>query len=198
MNKVAHDAMQRREILKALAYPLVGVLAAGMAVYVYLDHSWKRSSFIASREYNAAIAELSARALARLRTGSPEDAISFLEDRVDSYLAGVPMGKSYRELTYGCQHAMAIVKVYRSQFPFRGACTLHTEDLHAKHVPEMLDDVPLLSAEHEWLDPPMRKVARMQRSFPQPLINSAVPQERYSCNGRKTAKTGATGMIVTN
>ena len=160
--------MQRHELLKPLAYITLGVLAGGTAAYVHLDHSWNRSSLIASREYKAAIAELSARSLARLRTGSAEDAISFLEDHVDSYLVGVPMGQTYPELTYRCQHAMAIVKVYRSRFPFPGGCTLHTEDLHAKHVPEMLREVPLLPADHEWLDSPMRKVARMQPASAQP------------------------------
>jgi len=152
----------------AVAYLVTATLTGGAAAYVYLDHSWKRSFQVANSEYNASIAELSARSLARLRTGSSDEAIAFLEDRVDSYLVGVPMGKRHRELTPRAQEAMSMVKTYRAQYPFRGECTQHAQDLHATHVPEILNDVPVLPADHQWLDLHMRKIAEIQRSPRQP------------------------------
>jgi hypothetical protein len=139
----------------------LGAVLSGVVVYRVMErHYWNRWQ-LANREYKAAIAELSARTLARLRTGAIEDATFFLEDHMDAYLVGVPMGERYPETSYRCQHALAVAKAYRSHFAFPGGCSLHGDDLHFKHAPSLLDDVPLLSADHDWLDGAMRKVREM-------------------------------------
>ena len=58
---------------------------------------------------------MAALTLARLRTGTVDDAIPYLEDTVDRFIVGVPMGESYSELSHDCQVAMATCKVYRSR-----------------------------------------------------------------------------------
>jgi hypothetical protein len=157
-----------KAVLKSIGLVLLGVITGGAAASTAIDNWWTRKAIVANREHQAAIAELCARSLARLRTGPPEAAIAFLEDRVDSYAVGVPMGESYSKMTGPCQRAMATVKTYRSQFPFSGECAQHGKELHYSHLPAMLSEVPILSADHEWLDTPMKAVAKLQPASAKP------------------------------
>lgn len=160
-NDDGKPSIRCRSLLTHVLCAVLGALLSGVAVYHIMEkHYWNRWQLV-NREYKAYIAEFSARTLARLRTGTIEDATSFLEDYLDAYIVGVPMGESYPEMSYGCQHALAVVKAYRSHFAFPGGCKLHGDELHFTHAPSLLADVPLLAADHDWFDDPMRKVRKL-------------------------------------
>jgi hypothetical protein len=155
----------RRTILTHLLCVVLGALLSGAVVYKELDKRWWNHWQLANRQRKGDLAKMAALTLARLRTGTVDDAIPFLEDTVDRFIVSVPMGENYSELSYECQHAMATCKVYRSRFAFSPEwckwCGPGGLDLHSKHTPSLLADVPLLDADHEWLDGPMRKVRQM-------------------------------------
>lgn len=153
--------MQRRTLLTAALCTAFGAAIGGTVVYAVMGNDYNKRSLTASREYKASMAQEAARTLARLRTGDVEEATFLLEDNLDMFLSGVPMAQPYPQLTERCQRAMAHAKVYRSRFPFPGACKVHSDDLHFKHVPDFLENVPLLPPDHEWLDSYMRKVGNM-------------------------------------
>jgi hypothetical protein len=158
-------ARVRRAILTHLLCAVVGALLSGAVVYTVMDkYSWNHWQ-LENRHRKGALAQQAAITLARLRTGTVEQAIPYLEDTVDRFMVGVPMGESYAELDEPCQNALATCKVYRSRFPFRSEwcqwCGPEGHDLHTKHAPSLFADVPLLDAGHKWLDGPMRKVRQM-------------------------------------
>jgi hypothetical protein len=164
-NDDGKPSVRRRMFATHLVSVVLGALFSGVVVgvfsYLTLEkHYWQRWQ-LANRERKGYLAEMAARTLARLRTGNVDDAVTFLEDKVDMYIVGVPMGESYPEMSYDCQHALAMCKIYRSRFAFPGGCKLHGDELHFKHVPSLLADVPLLPADDDWLDGPMRKVREM-------------------------------------
>jgi hypothetical protein len=140
-----------RTILTHLLCAVLGALLSGAVVYKVLDKHWWNHWQLANRQRKGDLAKMAALTLARLRTGTVDDAIPYLEDTVDRFMVGVPMG--------------AICKVYRSRFAFSPDwckwCGSAGYDLHFNHAPSLLADVPLLVAEHEWLDGPMRKVRQM-------------------------------------
>jgi hypothetical protein len=151
----------RRTIATHLLCVAFGAILSAVVVSQTLEQRYWNRWQVANRERKGYIAEMAARTLARLRTGAHDDAIAFLEDRLDHYVVGVPMGDEYPELSHDCQHALAVCKVYRSRFAFPDEHGLSERDLHVKYVPMLLEDVPLLAANHEWLDEPMRRVRRM-------------------------------------
>jgi hypothetical protein len=152
-------------ILTHLICAVIGALIGGAVVYQELDKRWWNHWQLANRQRKGDIATLAVQTLARLRTGKVDDAIPYLEDIVDRFMVGVPMGESYSELSDECRHAMATCNVYRSRFPFAAEwckwCGPGGGDLHFKHAPSLLADVPLLDADHEWLAGPMKKVRQM-------------------------------------
>jgi hypothetical protein len=155
-------------MLTHLLCAVLGALLSGLVVYKVVDKHWWNHWQVANRQRKGDLATMAALTLARLRTGTVDDAIPYLEDTVDRFMVGVPMGESYSELSHECQVAMATCKVYRSRFPFSPEwckwCGPGGHDLHSKHAPSLLADVPLLDADHEWLDGPMRKVRQMPAS----------------------------------
>jgi hypothetical protein len=141
---------------------LLGAVATGAVTYVVMEkQSWNRWQ-LENRHRKGALAKQAAMTLARLRTGTVEETIPYLEDTIDRFMVGVPMGESYVELDEPCQNALATIKVYRSRFPFRNEYCKWcgpNQDLHFKHAPSLLADVPLLDADHQWLaGGPMQKV----------------------------------------
>jgi hypothetical protein len=155
----------RRTVVAQLTCFALGAVVSAVVVYQVMEkHCWNRWQ-LENRQRKAALATLAAQTLARLRTGTVDDAIPYLEDTVDRYMVGVPMGENYSDLSESCQVAMATCKVYRSRFPFSAEwcrwCGPASHDLHAKNAPSLLADVPLLDADHEWLDGPMKKIREM-------------------------------------
>lgn len=153
--------MRRNIIITVVICVVAGALTGGAIVYGVMDSVHTRKYLTRNREYKASISAICARSLARLRTGTVEDAIVFLEDRVDSYIVGVPMAENYSEMTHRCQFALAIAKVYRARFPFTGECDVHGYGLHYQSVPDNLERIPMLSENHDWLDDAMRRVQRL-------------------------------------
>jgi hypothetical protein len=157
---------------------LLGAVATGAVTYVVMEkQSWNRWQ-LENRHRKGALAKQAAMTLARLRTGTVEETIPYLEDTIDRFMVGVPMGESYVELDEPCQNALATIKVYRSRFPFRTEyckwCGAN-QDLHFKHAPSLLADVPLLNTDHQWLaggpmelvrEMPARSDASDEKAFP--------------------------------
>jgi hypothetical protein len=114
-----------------------------------------------NRDYKASRVHQAARVLARLRTGEVEDAEALLEDDMDQFLVGVPMGQSYPELPDRYKDALAVAKVYRSRFPFPGGCKWHGDVLHFEHVPGFLNEVPMPGTDDKLLEPSMKKIRQM-------------------------------------
>jgi hypothetical protein len=109
-------------------------------------------------EYQASLARVAVMTLARVRAGTPEDAVPYLDEYVDRYLVTVPMGFKYDEITERCQNALALGKLYRSRYP----SPKHLEDqFHLSRLWNWIG-VPDLPADHYWLDQSMKKVADMR------------------------------------
>lgn len=79
------------------------------------DHSRERRE-IQMRAY-ASQATLSTEALARLRVGDTQGAITYLERRADQALHGVPNWRTFDDVPSDGQFALAQAKVYRSAYP---------------------------------------------------------------------------------
>jgi hypothetical protein len=144
---------------------LLGAAVSGGATFVVMQkESWNRWQ-LENRHRKGALAKQAAMTLARLRTGTVEATIPYLEDTIDRFMVGVPMGESYDELDEPCQNALATIKVYRTRFPFRTEYCKWcgpNQDLHSKHAPSLLADVPLLDADHQWLaGGPMQRVREL-------------------------------------
>ena len=84
----------RRMLVTHLICVLLGAAVCGGATYVVMEKEcWNRWQ-LENRHRKGALAKLAAMTLARLRTGNVEDTIPYLEDTVDRFMVGVPMGGS--------------------------------------------------------------------------------------------------------
>lgn len=102
----------KRSLLTHLLCAVLGAVLCGVVVYFVMEKQDWNHWQLENRHRKGALAELAAETLARLRTGTVDDTIPYLEDTVDRYMVGVPMGDDYYELDDQCQSALATCKVY--------------------------------------------------------------------------------------